>query len=165
MDYKKDYLPYLKAKVKETRYIHTLGVIYEAMLLSSIYGANIDKARIAATLHDYTKYLDPTKEKEIMIKYYGYNTYTRYPQPIYHGFTSAIIVKEEFDIDDNEILDAIRYHSIGRTDMSLLEKIIYVADYTEPNRKSEESRRIHEIALKDLDLALYYSMKSVIEGN
>ncbi len=165
MDYKKDYLPVVKEVVKEKRFIHTLGVIYEAMLFSTIYGENLDKARIAATLHDYTKYLDEDQERYIMMKYYGFDKYKRYPRSIYHGFTAAILAKERLGVDDEEILDAIRYHSIGKVNMTLLEKIIYVADFSEPGRKSEESKRIHDIALKDLDLALYYAMKSVIEDN
>lgn len=162
MDYKKDYLDEVKKKVTLKRYNHTLGVIEEAVLLSKIYGVDLDKARIAASLHDYTKYLDEEQEKEIMIKYYGFNTYNALPKQVIHGFTAAVVSKEELGVDDVDILNAIKYHTIGRKNMSTLEKIIYIADFTEPNRNSEISKEIHNIAIKNLDLALYKIMKFVI---
>ena len=165
MNYKIDYLPILKENVKEKRYIHTLGVVEEALLLSKIYGVDLDKARIAATLHDYTKYLDKDKEKEVMIKYYGSEFTNRLPDTIYHGFTSSVLIQEEFGIDDVDIINAIRYHSIGRKNMTTIEKIIYIADFAEPGRNSDISRKVHEIAINNLDLALYYAEKCVIETN
>lgn len=165
MNYKIDYLPILKENVKEKRYIHTLGVIEEALLLSKIYGVDLDKARIAATLHDYTKYLDKDKEKEVMIKYYGSEFTNRLPDTIYHGFTSSVLIQEEFGIDDVDIINAIRYHSIGRKNMTTIEKIIYIADFAEPGRNSDISRKVHDIAINNLDLALYYAEKCVIETN
>ena len=163
MDYKKDYLPLVKERVKETRYIHTLGVIDEALMLANKYGVNPDKARIAASLHDYTKYLDKKTESKIIIKYYGKDIYDRYPRSIYHGLTAAILSKEELGIDDEDIINAIRYHSIGRCNMSTLEKIIYIADFTEPNRGLELSKKAHDIAMNNLDEGLEFIMRNTID--
>ena len=163
MDYKKDYLDIVKSRVKETRYIHTLGVIDVSVKLAKIYNVDIDKARIAASLHDITKYIDIDTQKEMIIKNFGEDVLDSLVPQIYHGYTAYIVARDEFKVDDEDILNAILYHTNGRENMSTLEKIIFIADFTEPSRKFKEANICLEKALKSLDDAVYYAIDEQIK--
>ena len=165
MDYKKDYLDIVKERLKESRYIHTLGVVDEALILSEIYGENKDKARIAASLHDIAKYIDIDIQKEMIRKNFGEEILNDLVEGVYHSYTGYLIARDELEIDDIDILNAILYHTIGRPNMSTLEKIVFVSDFAEANRNFKESRICHELALKSLDEAVYYEMDEQIKFN
>lgn len=158
MDYKKDYLDIVKSRVKESRYIHTLGVIDRAVSLAKIYNVDTDKARIAASLHDIAKYMDIDEQKKLILDNYGKDELDKLVPQVYHGATGSIIARDEFKIDDIDILNAIRYHTIGRANMSTLEKIIFVADFSEPNREFPEAEICFKKAIKSLDDAVYYAV-------
>ena len=163
MDLKKDYLPILKDMVKPKRYIHTLGVIDEAINLSKIYNVSIDKARIAASLHDITKYFSDDEQIKIMSKILTKEEIDLIPIGGYHAITGAIYSKEKLGVDDMDIYNAIYNHTLGRPHMSTLEKIIYIADFIEPSRNTEASLICKDIAYKNLDKALLYAMEYVVK--
>ncbi|WP_317854025.1 nicotinate-nucleotide adenylyltransferase [Chakrabartyella piscis] len=156
----------LQSALQIKRYIHTLGVESEAMKLAEIYGTKQDKqkAQIAGLLHDCAKDY-PRDLQQRLCKEYKLaldEDTIRTPQLI-HAVLGAEIAKREYQITDTTILDAIRYHTTGRPHMSLLEKIIYIADYIEPNREKfdgiEEARRL---AYLDLDLAMCFILADTI---
>ncbi|MBP5342838.1 bis(5'-nucleosyl)-tetraphosphatase (symmetrical) YqeK [bacterium] len=158
MDYKKNYLDIVKTRVKESRYIHTLGVIETAVKLAKIYNVDIDKTRIAASLHDIAKYIDIDKQKEIIHKNFGQEFLDSLVPQVYHGPVAYVIARDELNIDDQDILNAIMNHTIGRIHMSTLEKIIFVADFSEPNREFKEAKICLDKAIKSLDEAVYYAL-------
>lgn len=146
------------------RYEHTLGVAYTACSMAMRYGADVNKARIAGLLHDCAKCMDDKKKLEICKKNHLTITSTEANSPfLLHGKVGAYLAKEKFDIADDDILNAITYHTTGRPGMSDLEKIIYIADFIEPNRKQleimEEARRM---AFTDLDACIVFIMGSII---
>ena len=156
----------LQSALSVKRYIHTMGVAEEAIKLAEIYGTQKDqqKAQAAGLLHDCAK--DYPEEmrlrfcREYKVKL---DDVMERQTDLIHPFLGAEVARREYLVTDGEILDAIRYHTTGRADMSLLEKIIFIADYIEPNREKfeglEEARRL---AYLDLDMAMRYILEETI---
>ncbi|TFZ40030.1 HD domain-containing protein [Soehngenia longivitae] len=153
----------IKNTLDEKRYLHTKGVVNTAIQLADKYGADKEKASIAAYLHDYAK---PLKYDEslMLIDKFGIilDEETLENKELLHAPLGMIIAKYEFGISDEEILDAIRYHTTGKENMPLLTKIIYLADLIEPSRNFDGVDKIRELAFKDLDQALIVSMNNTI---
>ena len=150
----------IKKKVKKVldkdRYQHTLGVAYTAASMAMRYGVDIDRAFLAGLLHDCAKNI-PNDEKISLCKKYNLKlTKVEKEAPyLIHSKLGACLAKEIYKIDDNEIIDAVRNHTTGRPGMSLLEKIIFTADYIEPGRNSAPNlSKIRQIAFVDLDTAV-----------
>jgi predicted HD superfamily hydrolase involved in NAD metabolism len=154
----------LKARQPAGRYQHTLGVAKVACDLARHYGESEEKAQIAALLHDYAKDL---KEREL--KEYVLNHNLKVDQGLFetyqllHGIVGAHMAKAEFQIDDDEILQAITYHTTGRVHMTPLEKIIYLSDFIEENRDYPGVKALRELAYKDLDQGLLQGFNNTIE--
>ena len=149
---------YIKDNIKESRYKHTLGVIETAKKLANINGVDENKAHLAALMHDSAKNMPSEKMIEILneenIKL---DLVSKESPQILHGKVGAIIAKKVFEIEDEDILNAIEYHTTGRSNMSTLEKIVYIADYIEPNRNYPGVDELREITFEDLD-------KGVLKG-
>ncbi|MCI5597372.1 MAG: bis(5'-nucleosyl)-tetraphosphatase (symmetrical) YqeK [Lachnospiraceae bacterium] len=146
----------LKNKLSEKRYEHTLGVEYTAAALAMRYGADMNKARVAGLLHDCAKYFPGEKLLAKCRKHHlEINQYEQdYPE-LLHAKVGAYLASSKYGVQDEEILSAITWHTTGRPDMTLLDKIIYIADYIEPNRnKAPDLDEIRELAFKDLDECL-----------
>ena len=157
----------LQSALSVKRYIHTMGVSQEAVKLAEIYGTPVDceKAKVAGLLHDCAK--DYPKElRTRFCKEYKVKTDDIMEQQpdLIHPFLGAEVAKREYQIQDEEILNAIRYHTTGRANMTLLEKIVFIADYIEPHREKfeglEEARRL---AYLDLDLAMKVILEQTID--
>lgn len=155
----------LRSNLSEKRYTHTMGVGEEAVNLAKAYNEDEDKAYIAALFHDSAKEIKDTKKLELC-KEYGIKLDTIMKQQISlsHGFLGAEIARRFFRVEDKDILNAIRYHTTGRKNMSKLEKIIFVADVIEPNRKfNKDMQLLRTVAYKDLDKAVLICLKNVLE--
>jgi len=153
----------LKSMVDEKRYLHSLGVAEVAKGLACKYGEEPDKAEIAGLLHDYTK--DWSKEKLAeYIKNYNQlsNDLLLYGDKLWHGPVASIVVKEEFNIIDEDMINSIRYHTSAREQMSLLEKIICLADYIEPTRKYDGVDYLRLLANEDINKALLVALDGTI---
>ncbi|MGL5067921.1 MAG: bis(5'-nucleosyl)-tetraphosphatase (symmetrical) YqeK [Sarcina sp.] len=155
---------YLEENLSEKRYKHTLGVCETAMSLAKLYGADIEKAKVAALGHDLAKELKIEEQKEILRKNnFEISEIEEASPQILHGFVGAILLEELFNVDDEEILSAIDFHSTGRKEMSDLEKIIYIADYIEPNRHYEGVEHLRETTYKDLDAGVLEGLNNTIK--
>ena len=154
---------YVQKKLDDypNRLKHTEGVELVAIELSSIYNFDIQKASIAALTHDLMK-CDTIDEQIKFIDQQTIDHYRDFPV-IYHAYAAANLIQIELNIQDEDIINAVRYHVWGRPAMSLLEKIIFVADFVEPNREFREAKLYREIAKRDLDQAVCLSMKSSID--
>jgi len=155
----------LKKILKPSRYMHSTGVEEVAMDLAAINGYDIEKAALAGILHDCAKYLTEEELLEECARYSLPVTATEKKCPfLLHAKVGALYARIKYGIDDEEILNAIRYHTTGRPDMSLLEKIIFTADYIEPYR--EPLPRIDEIrraAYDKLDSGIVMILENVID--
>lgn len=160
----------IKTKMDNDRYNHTVGVAYTAASLAMCHGRNetegfIDKALIAGFLHDNAKCIS---SDELLKKCDEFNipiTASEKNNPfLLHGKLGAYYAKTEFGITDNDIINAITWHTTGRPEMSLLEKIIFVSDYIEPGRfKQKNLKNLRELAFTDLDKCVYEIAKDTIE--
>ena len=157
-----DYLKIVKNMVSAKRYDHILHVIDEAIVLAKIYNCDVESARIAATLHDSTKYFDDDLQKNMIIKEYGIDFLNTLVPQVYHSFTGMIYARDTLNILNEDILHAIENHTLGRENMSTLEKIIFIADFTEKSRTFEESNIARELSYKSLDKAIVYILTEVI---
>lgn len=155
---------YLKESIHESRYIHIIGVVKTSQKLAEIYGADVQKARLAAYIHDAAKYL-PKNEIISLIEDNGYElTEEDKEMPhLLHGLAGAIIGKNEMDIQDEEVFNAARYHTTGREKMTVLEKIIFVADFIEPSRNYPGVEYLRELTFLDLDKALMQAFDNTIK--
>lgn len=152
----------VKEKLSERRYTHTLGVEEVSVFLAKKYGEDEEKTRVAAILHDYMK-----EEKKDILKdicegiseVVGYENLNE----ILHGFAGAIIAKKEFLIDDEDTLNAIKYHTVGRKNMSILEKIIYISDAIEEGRDYPGVDKIREKTVKNINEGIIFEVERKLE--
>lgn len=152
----------VKEQLTEQRYQHTLGVMEIAIKLAQRYGADEKKAELAAIFHDYAKFR-PKEEMKHIIEEQGFpKDLLEYNAELWHAPVGAFLVETEAGITDKEILNAIKYHTSGRPGMTLLEKIIYLADYIEPGRHFPGVDEVRELAKQSLDAALIKSIQNTI---
>lgn len=158
-------LDYLKKKQSTKRFRHTLGVAYTATALAMRYGENLKSAEMAGLLHDVAKPLNDEEELEFCKeKKLDISELEKNNPFLLHGKIGSFMAEEKFGIDDKDILNAIYYHTTGRPGMSLLEKIIYIADYIEPSRKVQPNLdAIRKIAFEDIDRALVWILKDTLD--
>ncbi len=155
----------LKLALTEKRYNHSIGVMKTAVSLARLYGANIEKTSVAALLHDCAKNYSKAEMFELCEKYHvELDPISQYSTGLIHGFLGAVIARELYDVNDPEIYDAIYYHTVGKPDMSLITKIIYIADGIEPNRDYDGVERIRETAFEDIDRALILQIDSTLKS-
>lgn len=153
---------YLKKHLTKERYQHTLGVAHTAVAMAMRYNPDtsnaefIKRAEIAGLLHDCAKCMDNDKKIKICEKNNIPCSDFEISHPyLLHGKVGAHIAKNKFNIMDEDILQAITWHTTGRPEMSLLEKIIFIADYIEPSRNPiPELDIIRQLAFIDIDKAM-----------
>ncbi|MBS4176267.1 bis(5'-nucleosyl)-tetraphosphatase (symmetrical) YqeK [Lederbergia citrea] len=155
-------LQLVRQQIKGPRYEHTLRVVDTAVELAEKFGADRNKAELAAIFHDYAKLMPITELKDIIIKTKQDVRLLDYHPELWHGPVAAHLVYDKFGIDDESILNAIRFHTTGRANMTLFEKIIYLADYIEPGRKFPGVEKTRGMALVDLDQALLQALRNTI---
>ena len=138
--------------------------MYTAAALAMRYGENLEKAQIAGILHDCAKCIPDNKKLKICEKNHIEITEAERCSPfLLHAKVGAYIAKEKYDIEDPEILSAITWHTTGKPEMTLLEKIIFISDYIEPMRnKAEHLPQIRQMAFHDLDMAVYMTLHDTI---
>jgi predicted HD superfamily hydrolase involved in NAD metabolism len=156
-------LQIVKVQLTEHRYTHTIGVMETAIMLSKKYNVSEEKAEIAAIFHDYAKFRPKEEMKQIIIQKGMPFDLLDYDSELWHAPVGAYLVETEVGIKDLDILNAIKYHTSGRADMTTLDKIVYLADYIEPGRKFPGVEEVREIANNDLNLALIQSVKNTIQ--
>ena len=147
----------VKRYLDENRYNHTLGVMYTAGSLAMCHGANIEKAMIGGLLHDCAKCIPSDKKIKICKKNNIPMKEVEMANPgLLHAKIGAFFAETKYHISDYEILDAIRSHTTGQPDMTDIQKIVYIADFIEPNRRPLPNMPIvRKLAFEDLDKCIY----------
>lgn len=147
------------------RYEHTLGVAYTAAALAMRYNASLKDAQTAGMLHDCAKCLTDEKRVAICEKNGIPMTEVEKRNPfLLHAKVGAYLAEKKYGIQNRDILNAIRFHTTGRADMSLLEKIVFVADYIEPGRKQAPNlQEIRQLAFIDLDRAVRRILEDTVD--
>ena len=162
---KKEIKKELKELLSKDRYKHTVGVRYTAMCLGMKYEVDLDLCEMAGLLHDCGKAMSDKEKIEVCKKADIPISEAENKNPsLLHAKIGAYYALYKYDIDNPYIIDAIRYHTTGRPNMSLLEKIIFVADYIEPGRNMAPNLGvIRKIAFEDLDVAVFLICRDTID--
>ncbi len=153
----------VKKRLSEKRYRHTINVKKMAVKLAERYGADPEKAALAALLHDSAKELPRAdmlqifRDNAIIAK----NAASR-PEPVWHGLAAAILCETQWGVTDPEILSAIRCHTTGKAGMTLLDKILYMADMTSAERDFPGVEELRKEEMEDLDRALLHAMERTV---
>lgn len=150
-----------QSQVNPKRFTHILGVVETATRLANTIGVDPNIAEVAAILHDYCKAWTPERLKETILAYNDTN-WLSYPTPTWHAPAAYYTIQEEFGIMDHDLLNAIYYHTTGRAKMSPLEKVIWVADYIEPNRNFPGVEQARDLVKIGIDDALRFGLKETI---
>lgn len=155
---------FIKNNLKESRYIHSLGVEEMAVRLAEMHGADTDKAAFAGRYHDLAKNFD-NETMDAYIRKYDLPEYLLGNNALAHSKVAAAILENEFGVDDEDVLNAVRYHTTARKDMSILEETIFVADVVEDNRTYSDLDYYQQLAYRNLDQAcleiLEYTIRSL----
>lgn len=154
----------LSGRLKENRYLHSLAVADEAERLAKKYMADTQKAYLAGLLHDITKNA-PKEEHLNIFNTFGIilNNVEKSAFKLWHAISGAAYVKYILGIDDPQIFDAIRYHTTAKPGMSLLSKIVYIADFTSADRDYDDVEVIRSLADDSLNKAFLYSLEYTIK--
>ncbi|MGM8214179.1 bis(5'-nucleosyl)-tetraphosphatase (symmetrical) YqeK [Bacillaceae bacterium W0354] len=152
-----------KKVLKIKRYEHVERVTETALELSKIYNGDDYRIGVAAALHDYAKNYEKHILKQWIINHIDLSrNLLKFHHELWHGPVGAKIVQYQFNINDSEILDAIRWHTTGRKGMSLTEKIVFLADYIEPGRDFPAVYEARQLAKHNLDEACHFALKNSI---
>lgn len=164
-----EYILLLQKLLKPGRFSHSLNVAQQTELLAKAHGADVKKAKIAGLLHDICKnmpleeQLHWAKKSDIILD----NTILKQPH-VWHGFAAAGYLAHELKITDVQIINAVRYHTVARENMSLLEQIVYLADLTSKERDFPSAASLRETVLRSLEegmlLSLEYTMRQLLDS-
>ncbi|MEN8906350.1 MAG: bis(5'-nucleosyl)-tetraphosphatase (symmetrical) YqeK [Clostridiales bacterium] len=154
----------LKERLSNKRFNHSIGVMNAAEKLAIRYNGNVEKAKLAGLLHDYAKELTKSEFKKYINEFELYKIIDINESVfIFHGLISAKLVSQKYNINDYEILEAISWHTTGKANMSLLEKIVYVADLIEENRNFQDIDFFRKLAFENLERSIIYSCNIVVK--
>ena len=150
----------VRGRLSDKRYEHTINVKKMAVKLAKRYGADEEKAALAAILHDSAKEISKDEMREIMRQYpqYAEGSESR-PTPVWHGICASILARTQWGVEDEAILSAIACHTAGKPGMSKLDKIVYLADMTSAERDWPGVNKLRKLELKDLDAAMLAALR------
>lgn len=155
-----EYKKIIKSMMSENRYNHCVNVSKEAVKLAKRYGGDEEKASIAGILHDITKEMPKEEQLQIMLDSgIILDDIQKNAPKLWHGISGSVYIKNHLDINDEDILNAVCYHTTGRAGMSLLEKIIFVADFTSEERTYKGVATMRKKSRKSLEDAMLYGFK------
>ena len=151
----------IKSELDKARYEHTVGVMYTAASLAMCHGADIEQAMTAGLLHDCAKCIPTEGKIKLCSKYHLNISEEEYANPsLLHAKLGAALAARKYKVKDRDIIKAIASHTTGRPQMSLLEKIIYIADYIEPGRTELPNMAgVRGLAFQNIDACLYRILK------
>lgn len=154
----------LSKYLDEARFSHTLGVMYTCASLAMVHGYDLQAAQIAGLLHDSAKCIPNKKKLKICAQNdIPVTNFEREHPFLLHAKLGAYIATEKYGVTDKEVLSAITYHTTAKPEMTLLEKIVYIADYIEPARdKAPHLTELRKLAFQDLDECIYEILKDTL---
>ena len=155
-----DYKDMIRSMMGKKRYTHSCNVADMCVKLAEVHGGDVKKAYLAVILHDCRKEADAeTQRKEMMASGYYVDPAELASKSTWHGVAAAYYLREELGITDEDVLNAVRYHTVARAAMSKLEKIVYLGDLVSAERDFPDVEKYRAYALKDLDDGMYRALK------
>ncbi|MFC3928270.1 bis(5'-nucleosyl)-tetraphosphatase (symmetrical) YqeK [Streptococcus caprae] len=149
--------------MSEKRFRHVLGVEETSLELAARYATDPVKTSLAALLHDYAKEQTDSVFLDLIDRYQLDPDLKHWGNNVWHGVVGRYLITEHFGLTDEEILTAIARHTVGAGEMTLLDKVLYVADYIEPGRDFPGVDTARAIAKEDLDKAVAYETARTVE--
>lgn len=161
---KRDKMEYkLKKELDRQRFEHTLGVEQMAVNMARIFGEDEQQAALAGLLHDCAKCL-PLSQMIKAAKHEDIDPVMKESKALMHAVAGMCVARDVYEVKDEAVLSAIRWHTTGRAQMTNLEKIIYLADMIEPNRKPYPGLEpLREICMRDLDQAMHTALRMSLD--
>ena len=158
-----EFIALLRERLDDFRFEHSIAVANQSVKLAIRFGANSEKAYVAGLLHDICKNLKKEEQLQFFSRSAIMLTDTEKLSPkVWHAISGAQYLKEKLKINDDDIIDAVRYHTTGRAGMSLLEKVIYISDLTSFDRNYPDVDVLRKIVESNLDEGLIYALKFTI---
>lgn len=152
----------LENQLSESRFIHVLNVEKTARDLANHYGEDPEKAALAGLLHDYAKEFPDSVFLDVIARHHLDADLKNWGNNIWHGVLGVYLLQEDLGLNDVEILQAIERHTVGSAQMTTLDKIVYLADYIEPERNFPGVERARELAFSNLDKAVAFATANTI---
>src|SRR5699024_2916995 len=152
----------VKKELTNKRYEHTLRVVDEATKLAHNYGANVDDVQLSAMFHDYAKDMDKQFLRDKIMTSDLSNDLLNYHEELWHGPVASVLVEERFHIRNKGIQSAIKYHTTGKQAMSVVDEIVFLADYIEPERSFQAVSEVREHTYKELTFACWIVCRTYI---
>lgn len=159
---RKELIAKVKEQVSEKRFKHILGVEQAALELARANDYELEKASVAALVHDYAKERSDSEFKALIVQTGLEQDLLNWNNFIWHGVVGAEIIKKELKITDEEILSAVRRHTVGAKEMTMLDQIVYVADYIEPGRDFPGVDQARQLAAESLRAAVEFETKHTL---
>lgn len=159
---------FLKDKLSQKRYNHSLNVAEECRKLALKYGEEPEKAYYAGLLHDICKEIPSDEQKKLVLES-GFQVCREElaTHSLWHAIAGAYFIKSKFGVEDIDILNAVRFHTVGRAGMTLLEEIVYLGDLISADRDYKDVDKMRKLAYSDLNAAMLeafeFSIKSVVK--
>jgi predicted HD superfamily hydrolase involved in NAD metabolism len=153
----------LKLVLSENRFNHSIRVYETALKLNEIYKVDVVKLSLAAILHDYAKNVPIDLQRQILENIGDNENILSFNSEVWHSYAGAELVRKDLGITDEDILQAIKYHTIGHTSMTLMDKVVFIADYIEPGRDFPGVEKARELAVIDIDKAMLFAITNTIE--
>lgn len=159
----KDKIAFLEQHLSKKRFQHSCNVARAAKQLAQRYGADQEKAYFAGILHDICKEQPFEEQRELMLAGdFAPDEAELHSRKLWHGIAGAYFIQTEFDVTDRDILNAVRFHTVGREGMSLLEEIIYIADMISDERDYKGVTKMRKLAFEDLQAAMLTALTDAI---
>lgn len=161
----KDKIAFLEQRLSRKRFQHSCNVARAAKLLAQRYGEDMEKAYFAGLVHDICKE-DPFEEQRrlMLAGDFAPDLAELHSRKLWHGIAGAYFIETEFGIEDRDILNAVRYHTVGRAGMSTLEEIIYIADMISDERDYKGVGKMRKLAYEDLQAAMLEALRDAAES-
>lgn len=155
---------FLKARLSKKRYTHSLNVAHEAQRLAELYGEDPEKAYFAGLMHDVCKEL-PAEEQEELVRASSFvvSKEELVTKPVWHGIAGAYFLQVRMGVTDPDVLNAVRYHTVGRAGMTRLEEIVYLADLISEDRTYDGVEQMRQLCLTSINAAMLAGIRFSME--
>lgn len=154
----------LRSLLKQSRYEHSLNVAQQARHLAVKYGAEPEKAYFAGLVHDICKGMSPEEQLKLIESGGIILDEDALKSPaVWHSAAGAVFIQKELGVTDEDIINAVRFHTTGRAGMSILEKVVYAADLTSADRSYPDAEYVRSLAERNLDQCMAFSCRWILE--
>ena len=155
---------FLKARLSKKRYTHSLNVAHEAQRLAELYGEDPEKAYFAGLMHDVCKELPAEEQEELVrVSSFAVSKEELVTKPVWHGIAGAYFLQVRMGVTDPDVLNAVRYHTVGRAGMTRLEEIVYLADLISEDRTYDGVEQMRQLCLTSINAAMLEGIRFSIE--